>query len=349
MNKAAPWADGYYKMKGVNNCVFSVEGENVKMLGLSGVIPDDPAMNGTWTYGDYGEAHPTIVKETGKTNYDVEIVLWGGMWNTKGVLSSDNKHIFIIGFSNELDAFEWLSEEELTALKEAGDSADAPSSHYKVQPEYQGKLLWITGPPGAGKSTSGQLLSKTAGYVYYEADAFFSQVNPYIPTDVEEPSLATMKQKSLRDVPQERLDACNTGMKHMMAMFEGKEYDVKPLLESYSALCKNIAAERSRLGGDWVVAQAVTSRCLRDHLRSQLGPELIIVILSMSREQQMTRAKGRHSEHEQFTEFLTKAYDLYEPAGVDEPNTIEIKITHEMTKEDVCKIMLDNVNQIVQK
>ena len=70
----------------------------------------------------------------------------------------------------------------------------APSSHYKIQPESIGKLLWVTGAPGMGKSTSGLILSKTAGYVYYEADAFGMLVNPYIPPDVEEPSLATMKQ-----------------------------------------------------------------------------------------------------------------------------------------------------------
>ena len=51
---------------------------------------------------------------------------------------------------------------------------EAPSHPYKEQPERLGKVLWITGAPGLGKSTSAQLLSRNAGYVYYEADCFYS-------------------------------------------------------------------------------------------------------------------------------------------------------------------------------
>ena len=37
-----------------------------------------------------------------------------------------------------------------------------------------GKLIWITGPPGTGKSTTAQCLARDHGYVYYEADCFAS-------------------------------------------------------------------------------------------------------------------------------------------------------------------------------
>ena len=66
-----------------------------------------------------------------------------------------------------------------------------------------GKIIWLSGPPGAGKSTSGLLLARKYGYVYYEADGFMFGVNPYIPLDATEPSLATMSQPPLkvRNIP----------------------------------------------------------------------------------------------------------------------------------------------------
>ena len=46
------------------------------------------------------------------------------------------------------------------------DPVSAPPGHYTVQPERQGRLLWITGPPGLGKSTTAQLLSREKGKVF---------------------------------------------------------------------------------------------------------------------------------------------------------------------------------------
>ena len=54
------------------------------------------------------------------------------------------------------------------------------------------------GPPGAGKSTSAQLLSRSEGYVYYEADCFGTFMNPFIDPNVDEPSLAQVSQRPLK-------------------------------------------------------------------------------------------------------------------------------------------------------
>ena len=63
-----------------------------------------------------------------------------------------------------------------------------------------GKILWLSGAPGMGKSTSAQILARENGYVYYEADCFAQMKNPYIPLDKENPSLGSLAQKALKGI-----------------------------------------------------------------------------------------------------------------------------------------------------
>ena len=61
-----------------------------------------------------------------------------------------------------------------------------------------GKLVWLSGAPGMGKSTSAQYLAKDHGFVYYEADAFGLLQNPFNNLESDNPSLATSSQRVLR-------------------------------------------------------------------------------------------------------------------------------------------------------
>ena len=61
-----------------------------------------------------------------------------------------------------------------------------------------GKLVWLSGSPGMGKSTSAQYLAKDHGFVYYEADAFGLLLNPFNTLESDNPSLATSSQRVLK-------------------------------------------------------------------------------------------------------------------------------------------------------
>ena len=59
--------------------------------------------------------------------------------------------------------------------------------------------MWLSGPPGVGKSTTGQLMSREYGYVYYEADCFEECLNPFVdPTNLENPTKLAFSQKPLK-------------------------------------------------------------------------------------------------------------------------------------------------------
>ena len=73
--------------------------------------------------------------------------------------------------------------------KDEGDPISCPPGPYKVQPHHQGRLLFLTGAPGLGKSTTAQLLARLRGFVYYEEDCFHQLRNPYIPLTAESPTM----------------------------------------------------------------------------------------------------------------------------------------------------------------
>ena len=113
-------------------------------------------------------------------------------------------------------------------------------------------------------------------------------------------------------------------------------------------MCKDIMAERKRVGGNWAIAQAVPTRELRDVIRKELGPQLEFVILSLTQDAQKERIKKRHGDDESqqgFVDFLVGMLDKFEPAMSDEPRAIEISIRPEMAPEDVIAQILSSPRQ----
>jgi len=75
--------------------------------------------------------------------------------------------------------------------------------------------------------------------------------------------------------------------------------------------------------------------------RSQLGPDLVFVVLHMGLEENMERIRKRHDGDERVLEMMTKFYEICEPAREDEDNVIDVRVTLDMSREDVLKKVLE--------
>lgn len=241
-----PWRDGNYK---------SIEGGSAVTIHGEKMTVDGTSFESTLSFGNFGEADPKISEITGEQYYNVEsrIEIMGEEMVDFAVLVEHGMKLVFKGRSGDtVRTLVWISEEE---FNKDCDAMEAPRSHYKVEPERIGKLLWISGPPGVGKSTSAQLLSREHGFVYYEGDCFLNMRNPYIPPHVENPSLAQFQQRKLSgNGKAEREKVVEKVLAEYKAVMEGKAWDEEVMEEGAREMFKDIVRERARLGGDWVVA-----------------------------------------------------------------------------------------------
>ena len=169
--------DGYYKSLTKDWSYIKISGENVEYHEAGRDVFDMI----TCVMGEFGQADENIRELSEKLNYNVKMVIfWDKADSEKkmikfGVISDDREKIFFenSGDRSNVDVYERITEEEASEIERSGlDPMSAPPGPYTVQPDRQGRLVWLTGPPGAGKSTSAQLLGRLHGWVYYEVDCF---------------------------------------------------------------------------------------------------------------------------------------------------------------------------------
>jgi len=297
-----PWLDGNYKGTGYLEAVL-IKGDTV-------TNDEYPDVVMTFKHGAFGEADKEVADATGQKNSNIEIKYssFGMDMVEHGVLAEDGKR-FTIKTMMGVWTLEWITAEEAVRIANDGDPIEAPASHYKLEPQRQGKLVWITGAPGLGKSTTAQILSRDHGYVYYEGDCFFMARNPYIHPDVENPSIAMLEQrKLLGEAAKTRRELGMAADEAMQARLAEEKWSDFSVIEScYGAMCEDIIRERQRMGGDWAVATVLMDRQIRDFVRSQLGAELQIVVLDMALEDQMERVRERNKGEESAVEMCKVA------------------------------------------
>ena len=60
---------------------------------------------------------------------------------------------------------------------------------------------------------------------------------------------------------------------------QNQKYDEELGAKCYKYMSNCVNYERQRIGGDWVIAQAVPTRNLRDVIRKVLGTDLVFIVL----------------------------------------------------------------------
>jgi len=341
-----PWREGFWKMGSMKSMILQTNGSSMRWKNLVALdYPDIEA--GAFSidcqYGNFGEARKEIFEATTQKDYNFQIE--SIMFKGKGVMNAEGTKITIWGLANKLEEWEWMDEKMIEDMKEDRDPFEAPSCpHIKPQPGKAGKILWLSGPPGAGKSTTCQLLARNQGFSYYEADCTGALTNPFTDIHVDNPSLASFEGKPLKGVPRDLAVNLLKAAEEFSRLFTGKvskEDMSKTAKPYYKAMADDIARQKKRLGGTFAVAHAVATRSSRDDLRKWMGPELIFVVLNMTKDCQLERLQGRHGDSA--GDVLTTMHALYEPAGEDEENSVNVTIEKGMSKDEVMNTVLDKI------
>ena len=124
------------------------------------------------------------------------------------------------------------------------------------------------GSPGTGKSTTGQLLGRQHGYVYYEADSFASMKNPFNDLNADNPTMNQVKMKFLKgNGAKERALLMKSCEKLWQQVMSGAEYDEAELNKYYIALAEDIKKQKERIGGDWAIAHVILNESARAEMR----------------------------------------------------------------------------------
>ena len=136
---------------------------------------------------------------------------------------------------------------------------------------------------------------------------------------------------------------------------KGRKIDGKASRETFDKLteplfemvAKEILRQKKRLGGTFAVAHAVATKNSRDLLRSRMGPDLVFIVLNLTKECQRKRLEQRHgSGGGHMVKGLEKVYGLYEPAREGEVNAHNVTVEEGMTKDDVMEKVLEIVKSL---
>ena len=226
----------------------------------------------------------------------------------------------------------WITPEEAAVVRNRPkQSVEAPEVPFPLNPGKPGKLVVITGTPGAGKSTTAGAIAKRGNWVYYEGDRFIMGFNPYLAPN--ENQVAARSEKPALIGP-----GMTQRRKAVKSFWDDQDVDGT----CYKLMAEDIKKERQRVGGNFVVAM-FCQRGGRDIFREVLD-DVIFVVLVIPYD--LVKARLRRRENDRNTaDWLVKDHGRFEHAKNYEPRTLAFTITKESTKEQNADAILRLINK----
>ena len=148
----------------------------------------------------------------------------------------------------------------------------------------------------------------------------------------------------------EDIQALNKCWPEFEKMLNGKPMDIEKVKPFFQQTALDVVKHKKRLGGNFVVAQAVPNRFLRDYMKEVVGSDVLFVTLHLTKETNAKRVESRHSGGDAavkkgIIDFLNQMYDRYEDAQPGEENCITVNIGPEDSREHVMNNILKKVEE----
>lgn len=224
-------------------------------------------------------------------------------------------------------------------------------SSNKTPPKGSGKkLIFITGRSAAGKTSLGQAF-KSMGFVHFDADQFAHGNDPI--KDAGKPHDPRDKLKRSKELEAAFTLCTKQGFE---ALFNGESPDLSVWTPFFSMLCVEVGRARDKYKDkDMVVTYAVYLRSIRDYIRKTLKNENVTFLIlnpppALLADRGMKRVlevaeKARKTPQQYLQEWgidldqikgmqfrMTNGFEVKQ---MDEPDTVQIDVDKQMSKEDV--------------
>jgi len=314
-----PWLNGDYKV-GFSFALVHLNEDEATFQQLKFLDSEDNAMH-----------EMSIALQKGDNARIINITLDGE--SAPGEISDDKKTITggpgVLSFPKM--SLQWISPEEANTIRNRQkQSVAAPEVPYPLRPGELGNIVFISGPPGSGKSTIAGIIANTDNWIHYEGDGFYLGFNPYVFPNESQVEARSDKPSLIGPGMRKRMMALLKSLKNHHELEQNITTDRTPIDNYYTLMAENIKSERKRVGGDWIISFAIEKRMDRDIFRKVIGDDLIFVVLDISKELQIERLQGRGEGEED----LAKSYEKYERAEPEEPKTIGFLIEKGKSKEE---------------
>jgi len=315
------WLPGDYSVGDIGFAVIHAGPDNITYQQLKFLDSEDYAFQPMcWAGGEDNTVVITLNGETATAKIsDDKKVITGG----PGVLATN--------------PLRWITPEEAAIIRNREkEAAAAPKVPYPLQPGNQGKIVFMSGPPGSGKSTIAGIIAKQEKFVFYEGDGFFLGFNPYVFPNESQVDARSEKPALIGPGMAARGGAMVGWLYNQYQLAHNETTDRSPTDYYFNLMAENIKAERERVGGDWIVAFALKKRLDRDIFRKVIGADLLSIVLDISLELVTERLQGRGKGEEE----LAKEHWQHQPAVKGEPRTVGFEIIRSRSKQENANAVL---------